>query len=120
MTADKLSSKPENYFVVTEADPILREAISTGKIVRFDSLDETQIDELTSQHGTPNLEYQDSYYRVGYLRGDPPMIYGQIYLVSFFGLVASVFVLICYVSFKELNHVRKQATKSKETKQTPS
>ncbi len=65
LVAKKLVDEPEKYFVITNPDPALLQAISqSGEHVALKSFDETQIDELMSQYGTDNIEYQDSYYQV--------------------------------------------------------
>jgi hypothetical protein len=109
MIAEELPDKPEEYFAVTEADSVLLEAISNlGKAVHFNSLDETQIDELTYQHGTSNLEYQNNYYRVGIPIVEPASIYSQILWVSIVGFAISTTTLIAIVTLTGASHFRKQ------------
>jgi hypothetical protein len=65
LTADKLAEKPEKYFEVINAEPILLEAIASGH-VRCSTSD-TQIDDLASQYNTNNIEYKSEYYSVGFV-----------------------------------------------------
>ena len=108
LTVEKLSEKPQKYFTVTNPDPILAEAIThPGQRIQFNSLDETQIDELTNKYGTPNLEYQNTYYRAGIPTVEPLGIYGQIRLSSFFGAVFSgvgLLTLIIISAIRYFNH----------------
>jgi len=50
--ATKLNDKPSNYFVLDNPDRYVLEAISNQHSNVFDSLDFTQIDELTDDYGT--------------------------------------------------------------------
>jgi hypothetical protein len=109
MVAEQLSNKPEEYFVVTNADPVLLQAIShLGESVRFNSLDETEIDDLINQYGTSNLEYQNNYYWVGMPIGEPLQIYSQILWMSLFGLVVSTTLLISLAILKGSGYFRKR------------
>jgi len=110
MVADKLENKPEEFFVVTDADPILLQAIShLGEPIRFSSMDETRIDDLTDKHGTNDMEYQNSYYRVRIAVGDRVTLLGSILMwISLIGLVISTILLISLAIFKGLGHVRKR------------
>ncbi len=97
MLAEKLSNRPEEYFVVTNADPVLLQAISQlGESVSFNSLDETEIDDLIDQHGTSNVKFQENYYKVGILTGEPLMIYIQLWWICLFGFVTSTIILILH------------------------
>ena len=108
MKTEKLSDKPEAYFVVTNADPTLLQAISnSGDYVSFHLLDETQMDELIDQHETNNIEYQNNYYRVWILFVEPSQIYAEEFWMSIFGFIASTVVLVCYAIFKGLSQVKK-------------
>jgi hypothetical protein len=95
MIADKLSNTPEKYFVVTDADPVLVQAIShLGKPISFDSLDETEIGDLAYQYGTSNIEYQNNYYSVGVLVSEPSPIHILTFWASIIGLIMSTALLI--------------------------
>ena len=65
LVVEKLQDKPEKYFVVTNPDPVLSQAISSGGRAPFHSFAEIQIDDLMNQYGTNNIEYQNNYYWVG-------------------------------------------------------
>ncbi len=105
LVAEKLSNKPEEYFVVTEAEPVLLQAIShLGEPVPFHLLDDTEIDDLMNQHGTSNLEYQNNYYSVSILFVEPPVIYAQVLWVSIFGLVVSTTFLAALAIRKGLKY----------------
>jgi hypothetical protein len=71
----KLSEKPNSYFVLNNPDKYFLESLSKNYSSRFLSLEETQIDELTSRYGSNNLEYNGAYYRVYVSVGDnfPPV-----------------------------------------------
>ncbi len=108
MVAEKLSDRPEEYFVVTNADPTLLQAISnSGDYVSFHLLDETQMDELIGQHGTSNIEYQSNYYNIRILFVEPSPIYAEEFWMSIFGFVASTVVIVSYAIFKGLSQMRK-------------
>lgn len=115
MVAEKLSNKPEEYFVVTDADPVLLQAIShLGESVRFNSLDETEIDDLRDQYGTSNIEYQNNYYWAGFPIGEPLQIYSQILWISLFGLGVSITLLVSLAILKGLGRRKhKETDKSK-------
>ena len=98
LMVEKLSEKPQHYFTVTNPDPILAEAIThPGQPIQFNSLSETQIDELTSKNDTPNFEYQNTYYVAGIPMVEPLAIYGQIMLISFVGILISGIALITLI-----------------------
>ena len=42
LSVDELPSKPENHFMITEVDPTFLKAISSGKYLDFDYIDETK------------------------------------------------------------------------------
>lgn len=109
MVAEKLSNKPREYFVVTDADPVLLQAIShRGELTYFSSLDETEIDDLTGQHGTSNVEYQNNYYSAGILSVHPPEIYVQVFWISLLGLVVSTTLLATLTIRKGLGWRRRK------------
>ena len=109
MIAEKLFDKPEEYFVVTNADATLLQAISnSGDYVSFHLLDETQMDELIGQHGTSNIEYQNNYYNIRILFVEPSPIYAEEFWISIFGFAASSVILVFYAIFKGLSQMRKQ------------
>lgn len=109
VVAEKLSNTPEQYITITEASPVLLQAISnTEKPVPVNSLDEIRIDSLKNQHGV-YIEYQENYYQISVLIGDPPQFY--IYLVWFalFGLLVSAVLLVSLIirrALKRSTHVK--------------
>lgn len=103
VTAEKLSSIPEQYFVVTEDDPVLLQAISQlGEPVSVNSLAETEIDNWIKEHGTNNLKFQENYYKVYIPIVEPPEIYAQILLLALFGALASGIALISVIIANKL------------------
>lgn len=103
ITAEKLSSIPEQYFVVTEDDPVLLQAISQlGEPGSVNSLAETEIDDWIKEHGTNNLKFQENYYKVYIPIVEPPEIYAQILLLALFGAVASGISLISVIIANKL------------------
>ena len=109
LVAEKLSNKPEEYFVVTDAEPVLLQAIShLGEPVSLHLLDETEIDDLINQYGTSNLEYQNNYYWVGILFVEPLEIYSQISWMSLFGLVVSTALLVSLAILKGLRQRKRK------------
>jgi len=109
LVAEKLSNEPEKYFVVTNPDPMLLQAIShPGVPVPLRSLDETEFNELSNQYGTNNVEYQNNYYSVGILNVEPTRVYYDVFLMSLIGFVVSTILLISYAISKGLGYVKKR------------
>ncbi len=107
--AEKLSNKPEKYFVVTNADPTLLQAIShLGEYVSFHLLDETQIDELIDQYGTNNIGYQSNYYRIYIVFVEPSQFNAEGFWMSIFGFIASSVFLVSYSVFKVIGDIKKR------------
>jgi len=98
MMAEKLSDKPEEFFVVTNPDPVLLKAISTLERVCFYSFDETRFDELIGgEYGGANIEYQGNYYFVGIPIVEPDIfMFGLVFGISIFGLVTSTTLLVSH------------------------
>jgi len=109
LVTEKLASKPEEYFVLTDADPALLQAIShPGETVPLHLLDETEIDDLMEQHGTNNIEYQNNYYSIGILFVEPSGIYRDVFWMSLVGFVVSAAFLVSLAIFEGLRYVRKR------------
>ena len=109
LVAEKLSNKPEEYFVVTNADPALLQAIShLGETVPLHSLDETEFDDLREQYRTSNIGYQNNYYWVGILCVTPSQIYSQILWMSLFGLGVSTILLVSLAILKGLGRRKRK------------
>lgn len=118
--AEKLSDKPEKYFVVTNIDPALLQAIShSGEYAFFHLLDETQIDELIGQYETNNIEYQNNYYRIYILFVEPSPINAEGFWISIFGFVASTFVLVSYAFFKVIGSIKKRKKQNRTLLRNP-
>jgi hypothetical protein len=94
--ATKLSDKPGSYFVLNNPDRYVLESISNQHSSVFNSLDDTQIDELTEYYGTNNIDYNGTYYQIAMLYGDkfPPFMLVPALLA---GIVISILaiVIIC-------------------------
>lgn len=83
--AEKLSTKPEKYMVLTDPDPYVVEALSNlGRAVFVGSWDNTNIDELVETQKTNNVEYSQTYHTV-HIESTDQFIYG----LSFWILVSS-------------------------------
>ena len=82
--ATKLGDKPSNYFVLNNPDKHVLEAISNQHSSVFNSLDETQIDEVTGDYGVNVIEYNGAYYETAILFGDnfPPFMLPQVLVVG--------------------------------------
>lgn len=111
MVAEKLSNKPEEYFVVMDADPVLSQAIAhLGESVPFYSLDTIEFDDLRDQHGTSNIEYQNNYYRVDIFSVTPKLSYelSIIFWISFFSFIVSTILLTSLIIHKRFRLERKK------------
>ena len=106
INAEKLDQKPTSYFPLMNPDNYVREAINSGGYVDFKSLDETPIDELTQHHGTNNIEYNGSYYKVGIVATErfPPSSLPPILLA---GIVISISAIVSICLFKATRFHRK-------------
>jgi hypothetical protein len=91
--ATKLSDKPSSYFVLNNPDRYVLESMSNQHSSVFNSLDETQIDELTEYYGTNNIEYNGTYYQIAMLYGDnfPPFLLLPALLA---GIVISILAIV--------------------------
>jgi len=87
VSAEKLSAKPADYFVVTDPDPYLLEALShSGTEVFAGFWDDIKIDELIAANDTNNVEYGDAYYTVQLYSNDP--VYMGLGGIVLFGWIA--------------------------------
>jgi hypothetical protein len=98
LDVDKLEGKPEKYIVVTE-DPLLSKAVEQlSKDVNFNSLGETQLDDLIAQYGTNNIQYRGSYYSIRMVNWDGVTQLGSaLWTISLIGLVVTPAMLVCLV-----------------------
>jgi hypothetical protein len=103
--ADKLGEKPSNYFVLENPDRYIIEAISSQSYVYIGSPEDTQIDELITAHGISNVEYNSTYYQVGFLFGDNfPPAYLPLMLLA--GILISASSIAVIASLKATNYMR--------------
>jgi len=85
--AEKLSTKPEKYMVLTAPDPYLVEALSDpGSEVFVGSWDNTNIDELVETHKTNKVEYSKVYYTV-HIEIVDVFIYATFFLILIFSWI---------------------------------
>jgi hypothetical protein len=105
--ATKYSDKPTSYIAIYNPDRYVLEAISSGHSSVFNSLDSTQIDELTSDNLTWNIEYNGSYYGISILYGDnfPPFMLPQM-LLGGIGVSGVAIAVIC--SYKAAIYIKRQ------------
>jgi len=89
--AEKLSTKPEKYIVLTDPDPYLLEALSDpgspGREVFVGSWDNTNIDELVETHKTNKVEYSKAYYTV-HIEIVDVFIYATFFLILIFSWIS--------------------------------
>ena len=106
INAEKLDQKPTSFFPLANPDNYVREAINNGVNVDFRSLDDTTIDELTQHHGTNNIEYNGTYYKVGIVTVErfPPSALLPILLA---GIVISISAIVSICLFKATRFHRK-------------
>ena len=105
--ADKLTEKPAEYFKLTDPDQYVLKAINDEPNV-YAHYDDTQIDELTRQYGTNNIEYNGSYYTIGiaFVDAFPPSTLPYILA----GFVISILAIVIISIFHVIKHF-KQPTK---------
>jgi hypothetical protein len=106
--ADKLTEKPANYFALSNPDQYVLKVIDNEENFVIVHYDDTQIDELTRQYGTTNIEYNGSYYTIGIVFVDafPPTTLPYILA----GFVISVSAIIILSIIQVVKHY-KQPTK---------
>ena len=104
--ATKLGDKPSNYFVLDNPDKYVLEAMSNQHSSTFNSLDYTQIDELTENYGTHNIEYNGTKYAIGILYGDkfPPFMLPQGLLA---GIIISTTAIVIICLFKAAKYFKR-------------
>jgi hypothetical protein len=106
--ADKLTKKPANYFVLSNPDQSVLKVIEGKESYVYVHYDDTQIDELTRQYGTNNIEYNGSHYTIGiaFVDAFPPTTLPYILA----GFVISILAIIILSIFRVVKHF-KQPTK---------
>jgi hypothetical protein len=105
--ASKLEDKPSGYSVLNNPDKYFLEAITNQHSSFFDSLDKTQIDEVTGNYGVNVIEYNGAYYETAIMFGDnfPPFMLPQTLLA---GIVVSAVALGVISSFKIAIYVKRR------------
>lgn len=92
ISADKLTEKPENYFVLSNPDQYVLKVLDGQERHIEVPWDDTQIDELTRQYSTNNIEYDGSYYsiQINFVDAFPPRTVSYIlagFVISILGIV---------------------------------
>jgi len=107
--ANKLTEKPVKYFVLSNPDQYVLKVIGDEENYVFVHYDDTQIDELTRQYGTSNIEYNGSYYTIGiaFVDAFPPSTLPHILA----GFVISILAIIILSIFQVVKHFKQPATK---------
>lgn len=97
---DKLNEKPAEYFSLPNPDQFVLQAIQTESYVDTGSLNGTQIDQLIMQHGTNNIEYKGSYYRVQIAAVDrfPPYLLQAG--ICYVGIIISISAVVILFIFR--------------------
>jgi len=101
--ADKLTEKPADYFKLTNPDQYVLNAIN-GESNVYAHYDDTQIDELTRQYSTNNIEYNGSYYSIGLAFVDafpPPTL---PYILA--GFAISILGIVVIAVFHVIKHFK--------------
>lgn len=103
--ATKYNDKPTTYFAIDSPDRYVLEAISNGHSSIFNSLDCTQIDELTKEYLSWNVEYHSNYYSISILYGDnfPPFMLPQVLLA---GIVVSITAIVIISFYKAAKYLK--------------
>ena len=96
--ANKLTEKPVKYFVLSNPDQYILKVINDEENYVIVHYDDTQIDELTRQYGTTNVEYNGSYYAIGiaFVDAFPPTTLPYILA----GFVISILAIIILSIFQ--------------------
>ncbi len=112
--ATKFDTAPITYFSFDNPDRYALEAISNGSSSTFTSLDYTQIDELTQDNLTWNVEYSGNYYGISILCGDnfPPFLVPAVFLVGIAVSIVAIVAICFYWVGKWISHkcVEKEAS----------
>ena len=108
ISANKLTEKPENYFILSNPDQYVLKVLDGQERHIEVPWDDTQIDELTRQYNTNNLEYDGSYYsiQINFVDAFPPITLSYILA----GFVISILGIVAISLFKGIIHF-KQPTK---------
>jgi len=103
--ADKLDEKPTNYFPLPNPDQCVLEAINSQSYVYISSPNDTQIDDLIESRDKSIIEYNNTYYVVGFLfdDGSPP---AGLALAVFVGIAVSASAILIICLFKSAKHIK--------------
>lgn len=107
--ASKLSEKPSNYFILDNPDSYVLEAMSSQNYVHIESPQDTQLNELILAHETSNLDYNGTYYSVGYLFDTNPAP-AILTVEALLGIVFSALSIAVVASLKTINHLRSKSS----------
>ena len=98
--AESLSQQPDTYFVLETPDAVVSQAVATPQeSVTINSLEDTNLDELTNEHNTSNVLVNDSYYQIRIAIGDkfPSPFVTMLYLASIGALPFSFAAIIVFL-----------------------
>jgi len=102
--ADKLSQKPDNYFVLSNPDQYVLTLLNGQENHVYVHCNDTQIDELVNQFDTSNIEYNGSYYTIGiaFVDAFPPLT--QPHILA--GFVISILGIVVIAIFQGVKHFK--------------
>jgi hypothetical protein len=107
MTVYKLETKPEKYYDIITPDPIFTKAVSSvGEKICFNNLNETSIDDLTSEYETNTVKYENNFYNVLIAIGEPAGYFFALRQISLLGLLLSAGALV-YLASRRLFYRKK-------------
>ena len=111
--ATKLKDKPTNYFALDKPDKYFLEAIAKNYSSVFNTLDDTQIDELVSEYATDNVQYNGTYYSVAIAIGDnfPPFMLPQALLGGIVISISAIIIVSVWKAAKHFKHSQKDFEK---------
>ena len=103
--ADKLSQKPDNYFVLSNPDEYVLTVLNGEETHVYVHWNDTQIDELTKEYCTNNVEYNGSYYTIGinFVDAFPPSTFPYI-LAGFVISILGIIITTVYIIVKKSSH----------------
>jgi hypothetical protein len=109
--AEKLDGKPTDSFPLPNPDQHVLEAINSQRYVYVSSPKDTQIDDLIEYRDKNIIEYNNTYYEVGFLFEDnsPPAGLASA-IIAGITTSASAIATICF--FKATKHIKLRRAKS--------
>ncbi|MEM2130518.1 MAG: hypothetical protein QXZ70_07980 [Candidatus Bathyarchaeia archaeon] len=108
ITAERLTEKPDTYFLLENPDVYVSQAISNPQeFVVINTFEDSQIDELIEEHHTNNIQVDDSYYEISIIYGDnfPSMLEYYLYWISLAALPFSVVAIFILILFKVIRQI---------------